>query len=181
VASAIGTNPSEATKAVTSTGLTRSSAPCRIADSTSGSVSNLRRIEPIKTNPFRTATPETAMKPTDEWLALYKKYHRPIMDFQVQKGVTISTTLYAAADHSPGQPWDFCIINISAPDGEGPKLGLTRAEVIRKLFSNIEDYVKGERERWALTVNHWDETLIEIDVNREPLSVYYPLDAPPKK
>ena len=26
-----------------------------------------------------------------------------------------------------------------------------------------------------------DETFIEIDVNREPLSVYYPLDAPPKK
>jgi hypothetical protein len=117
----------------------------------------------------------------DEWLALYKKYHRPIMDFQVQKGVTISTTLYAAGDHSPGQPWDFAIINISPPEGDGPKLGMTRAEVIRKLFPNIEDYVKGERERWALTVNHWDETLIEIDVNREPLSVYYPLDAPPKK
>ncbi len=117
----------------------------------------------------------------DEWLALYKKYHRPIMDFQVQKGVTISTTLYAAGDHSPGQPWDFAIINISPPEGEGPKLGMTRAEVIRKLFPNIDDYVKGERERWALTVNHWDETLIEIDVNREPLSVYYPLDAPPKK
>jgi len=117
----------------------------------------------------------------DEWLALYKKYHRPIMDFQVQKGVTISTTLYAAGDHSPGQPWDFAIINISPPEGEGPKLNMTRAEVIRKLFPNIDDYVKGERERWALTVNHWDETLIEIDVNREPLSVYYPLDAPPKK
>ncbi len=117
----------------------------------------------------------------DEWLALYKKYHRPIMDFQVQKGVTISTTLYAAGDHSPGQPWDFAIINISPPEGEGPKLGMTRAEVIRKLFPNIEDYVNGERARWALTVNHWDESLIEIDVNREPLSVYYPLDAPPKK
>jgi hypothetical protein len=117
----------------------------------------------------------------DEWLALYKKYHRPIMDFQVQKGVTISTTLYAAGNHSPGQPWDFCIINISHAEGEGPKLGMTRAEVLRKLFPDIEDYVKGERRRWELTVNHWDEELIEIDVNREPLSVYYPLDAPPKQ
>jgi hypothetical protein len=117
----------------------------------------------------------------DEWLALYKKYHRPIMDFQVQKGVTLSTTLYAAGDHSPGQPWDFAIINISPPEGQGPKLGMTRAEVIRKLFPDIEDYVKGERARWALTINHWDEGLIEIDVNREPLSIYYPLDAPPKK
>ncbi len=117
----------------------------------------------------------------DEWLALYKKYHRPIMDFQVQKGVTLTTTLYAAGDHAPGHPWDFAIINISPPEGAGPKLGMTRAEVIRKLFPDVEDYTKGERQRWALTVDHWDETLIEIDVNREPLSIYYPLDAPPKK
>lgn len=117
----------------------------------------------------------------DEWLALYKKYHRPIMDFQIQKGVTISSTLYAAKSHSPGMPWDFVIINISPPEGQGPKLGMTRAEVIRKLFPDIEDYVRGERQRWALTVNHWDEELVEIDVTRDPLSVYYPLDAPAKK
>ncbi len=117
----------------------------------------------------------------DEWLALYKKYHRPIMDFQIQKGVTISSTLYATKSHSPGMPWDFVIINISPPEGQGPKLGMTRAEVIRKLFPDIEDYVRGERQRWALTVNHWDEELVEIDVTREPLSVYYPLDAPAKK
>ena len=117
----------------------------------------------------------------DEWLALYKKYHRPIMDFQIQKGVTISSTLYAAKSHSPGMPWDFVIINVSPPEGQGPKLGMTRAEVIRKLFPDIEDYVRGERQRWALTVNHWDEELVEIDVTREPLSVYYPLDAPAKK
>ena len=117
----------------------------------------------------------------DEWLALYKKYHRPIMDFQIQKGVTISSTLYAAKFHSPGMPWDFVIINVSPPEGEGPKLGMTRAEVIRKLFPDVEDYVKGERQRWALTVNHWDEELVEIDVTRDPLSVYYPLDVPEKK
>jgi hypothetical protein len=117
----------------------------------------------------------------DEWLALYKKYHRPIMDFQISKGVTISSTLYAAKSHSPGMPWDFVIISVSPPEGQGPKLGMTRAEVIRKLFPDVEDYVKGERQRWALTVNHWDEDLIELDVTRDPLSVYYPLDASPKK
>src|SRR3954465_11945691 len=57
----------------------------------------------------------------DEWLALYKKYHRPIMDFQVQKGVTISTQLFAAGNHSPGQPWDFAIINVSPAEGAAPK------------------------------------------------------------
>jgi hypothetical protein len=117
----------------------------------------------------------------DEWLALYKKYHRPIMDFQIQKGVTLSSTLYAPKSHAPGMPWDFVIINVSPPEADTPKLGMTRAEVIRKLFPDIEDYVKGERQRWALTVNHWDEDLVELDVTKEPLSVYYPLDVPSKK
>jgi hypothetical protein len=64
-------------------------------------------------------------------------------------------------------------INVSPPEGEGPKLNMTRAEVIRKLFPDIEDYVKGERLRWPLTVNHWDEDFIELDVTKEPLPVYY--------
>ncbi|MBS0364831.1 MAG: hypothetical protein JSR67_03290 [Proteobacteria bacterium] len=117
----------------------------------------------------------------DEWLALYKKYHRPIMDYQIQHGVTISSTLYAPRSHAPGMPWDFVIINVSPPEARTPKLGLTRGQLIRKLFPNVEDYVKGERQRWALTVNHWDEDLMELDVKREPLSVYYPLDAPEAK
>lgn len=117
----------------------------------------------------------------DEWLAAYKKYHRPIMDFYIQKGTVISSTLYAPKSHSPGMPWDFAIIIVSPPDGEGPKLNMTRAEVIRKLFPDIEDYVRGEKLRWSLTVNHWDEEFVELDVTKDPLSVYYPLDAPPPK
>jgi hypothetical protein len=58
---------------------------------------------------------------------------------------------------------------------------MTRGQLIRKLFPDVEDYVKGERQRWALTVNHWDEELVEMDVKREPLSVYYPLDTAESK
>jgi hypothetical protein len=117
----------------------------------------------------------------DEWLALYKKYHKPIVDLQIQKGVTISSTLYAPKSHEGEKSWDFVIISISPPDGQGPKLAMTRAEVIRKLFPDIEDYVRGERQRWALTVLCQEGELVEIDVTRDPLSVYYPLDSPEKK
>jgi hypothetical protein len=37
------------------------------------------------------------------------------------------------------------------------------------------------RELGTNRVNHLDEDLVELDVTREPLSVYYPLDAPAKK
>ena len=117
----------------------------------------------------------------DEWLALYKKYHKPIVDLQIQKGVTISSTLYAPKMHEGEKAWDFEIISVSPPEGQGPTLGMTRAEVIRKLFPDIDDYVKGERQRWALTLVCQEGDLVEIDTTRDPVSVYYPFDAPEKK
>jgi hypothetical protein len=111
----------------------------------------------------------------DEWLALYKKYHRPIMEYQIKNGVTLSSKIFAAGDHAPGQPWDIAIINISPPAGQAPSLGITRGELIKQLFPDIEDYVKGERARWALTIDHWDESFVEIDINEEPFSLYYPI------
>jgi hypothetical protein len=112
----------------------------------------------------------------DEWLALYKKYHKPIMQYQIDQGYTTSSTLYTAGNHSPGQPWDFAIISISPPENERPKLALTRPQLIKKLFPDLEDYVRGERARWALTLDHWDDKLVELDIYQEPLSLYYPLD-----
>jgi len=111
----------------------------------------------------------------DEWLALYKKYHRPIMQYQLDRGVTLSSKIFTAGNHSPGQPWDIAIINISPPAGSAPKLELTRGELIRKLFPDQDDYVKGERARWALTIDHWDESFVELDINEEPFSVYLPI------
>lgn len=113
----------------------------------------------------------------DEWLAVYKKYHEPIMDYEIKKGVVLSNKMYAPKYHDGRQSWDFVIITISPPAGKGPKLGMTRAELIRKLFPNIKDYVRAERERWALTVHCLEGDLVEIDTTRTPLSLYYPLDS----
>lgn len=116
----------------------------------------------------------------DEWLALYKKYHRPIVQYLLDSGAMQSSKLYAAVEHAPGQPWDFAIINTTPPEGRGPPAALARGEIIRKLFPDIDDYARGEKARWALTVDHWDDRLHELDINEEPLSVYYPI-VPPRK
>lgn len=109
----------------------------------------------------------------DEWLALYKKWHRPIMDAQIKAGTTTSSTLYALRNHQVGSPYDFVIISVS-PAQPRP-LGLSRGELIRKLFPDIEAYVAGEKRRWELTVDHWDTSLLEIDIDDPNPSVYYPL------
>ena len=117
----------------------------------------------------------------DEWLALYKKYHKPIMDLEIREGLVISDTVYAPRYHDGEKSWDFIIITVTPPEGQGPKVRITRAQEIRKLFPDIQDYVRGERARWALTLVCKEGDLVKIDMTRDPVSLYYPLDFPEKK
>ncbi|MBL8256785.1 MAG: hypothetical protein JNJ62_09305 [Pseudoxanthomonas mexicana] len=109
----------------------------------------------------------------DEWLALYKKWHRPIMDAQIKHGSTISSTLYVLSSHQFDGKYDFVIVSVSPADVK--PYPVSRGELIKQLFPDIEAYVAGERRRWELTVDHADSSLVEIDLNEETPSVYYPL------
>lgn len=113
----------------------------------------------------------------DEWLALYLKWHRPIMDFQIREGTTISSNVYANSSHALAPQWDFVIINVSPAPAQAPakRSSLTRGEVIQKLFPDLDAYTAGERARWTLTEAHWDERLIELDLNARHPGVYYPI------
>ena len=117
----------------------------------------------------------------DEWLALFKKYHKPIMDLEIKEGLVISDTVYAPRYHEGEGSWDFIIITVTPPQGQGPKVHITRAQEIRKIFPNIEDYVRGERARWALTLVCRENDLVKIDMTRDAPSVYSPLDFPAKR
>ena len=109
----------------------------------------------------------------DEWLALYKKYHFPIMKYEKEHGQVISETVYKRAAHHVSPSWDIAIVIVAPPASQKPKAEKTRGELIRSLFPDLDDYVKGERARWALTLEHWDEQWIEVDIDKNP-SLYYP-------
>lgn len=117
----------------------------------------------------------------DEWLALYKKYHYPIMKYSIEHGAVLSEKIFASGSHAIQPSWDIAIIIVSPAAGGGKKLEKSRAEIIRELFPNVDEYVKGEKARWALTLEHWDEKLVELDVDNGPLSLYEPIDDPKKK
>jgi len=109
----------------------------------------------------------------DEWLALYKKYHLPIMKYEKEHGQVISETIYTRAIHHISPSWDIAIMIVAPPPEKRPKAEKTRAELIRSLFPDLDDYVKGERARWAMTLEHWDEQWTEVDIDKNP-SLYYP-------
>ena len=109
----------------------------------------------------------------DEWLALYKKYHYPIMEYMIQQGQVTSETIYTRAIHQVSPSWDIAIVIVLPPAGQRKKPELTRAQLIRKLYPDLEDYVKAEKQRWALTVEQWNEGWVEVDLDKNP-SLYYP-------
>src|ERR1700686_4293408 len=81
----------------------------------------------------------------DEWLALYKKYHYPIMQYSKAHGQVISETVYTRAVHQLSPSWDFAIVIVAPPPEKRPKPEYNRSQLIRKLFPDIDDYVKGEK------------------------------------
>jgi hypothetical protein len=75
-----------------------------------------------------------------------------------------------------GSPWTFAIINVSPAR---PPAGLPpRAATILRLFPNQAEYLAGERARWALTVDHWDERFVPLAWNQTPFSLYAPIENP---
>ncbi len=85
----------------------------------------------------------------DDWLALYKKYHYPIMKYEKAHGQVISETIYTRAIHELSPSWDFAIVIVTPPADKTPKPELTRSQLNRKLFPYINDYVKGGKARWS--------------------------------
>lgn len=109
----------------------------------------------------------------DEWLALYKKSHYPMMKYQIEHGQITSETVYTRAIHQLSPSWDIAIVIIIPPASQRKKEELTRAQLMRKLYPDMDEYVKEERARWALTLEHWDERWVEVDIEKNP-SLYYP-------
>jgi hypothetical protein len=109
----------------------------------------------------------------DEWLALYEKWHYPIMRWSKEHGLVTSETIYTRAYHELEPSWDICIVIVSPPPAQAKKPPLSRSQLIRKLFPNVDEYVKGEKARWSMTLAHWDERWVRVDIEKNP-SLYYP-------
>ena len=91
----------------------------------------------------------------------------------IEHGQMTSETIYTRAVHELSPSWDIAIVIVIPPAGQRKKAELTRGQLIRKLYPDLEDYVKAERQRWALTLEQWNESWVEVDIEKNP-SLYYP-------
>jgi len=106
-------------------------------------------------------------------------------------GVFNSAAAFAQADNGSGEgkkvvhvsfyklppgrqdEWLALYKKVHLPPGNKRKPDLTRTQLIHKLYPDLDQYARDERARWALTLGHWDEQWVEVDLEKNP-SLYYP-------
>ena len=111
----------------------------------------------------------------EEWLALYMKWHHPLLEYALEHGTLQQHTLFVPDGHSIAAPWTFAASFLFPTAQDDKSAPLDRAELIEKLFADqMDDYIAGEKRRWSLTLSHWDTDFVELDKSESPLSVYRP-------
>jgi hypothetical protein len=98
----------------------------------------------------------------DEWLALYKKYHYPIMQYEIKQGLVKSETMYKRGIHELSPAWDFVAVIVYRDLDAEVEVEKERAQVMKTVFPDKADFEAGDRKRWELTTEHWDEKLVEV-------------------
>ena len=113
----------------------------------------------------------------DEWLELYMKWHYPLLEYALEHGTLLEQRLFVPDGHAQNAEWTFAASFLFPTSQSGARAPLDRAGLIQELFGErMDDYVAGEKRRWALTESHWDTDFIELDKTEMPLSVYLPSD-----
>ncbi len=111
----------------------------------------------------------------DEWLALYMKWHYPLMEYALEHGTLLEHKLLVPDGHGIDAQWTFAASFLYPAAQNRKPAPLDRAGLIQELFGDqMDEYVAGEKRRWELTLSHWDTDFIELDKTEDPLSVYLP-------
>ena len=97
---------------------------------------------------------------TDEWLALFKKWHLPILQERRKEGKIVSITIYQPQLHTGAPAWDYKVVLRYASFAVMGDTAHSQ-EITRRLYPNEEELRKNERRRWEITDHHWDDFMVE--------------------
>jgi hypothetical protein len=97
-----------------------------------------------------------------EWLALYKKNHNPILQQLRKEGLIKSEKLYERRFHAAKPAWDYKVVMVWRDWTALEEAGRREPEIIRSLYPDKPNHDREEKRRWELTVAHWDDVLREV-------------------
>jgi len=98
----------------------------------------------------------------DDWIKLFKTWHVPIIEDMKKDGSLVDVQFFTNGHR---RDWDFFTIITRSTEGQGPKTRISQEARARKLFPDFAAYERGEKERWDLTVEHWDDIPTELELD----------------
>ncbi|MFN8668144.1 MAG: hypothetical protein U0164_13280 [Gemmatimonadaceae bacterium] len=101
----------------------------------------------------------------NEFIALFKKNHLPLLLGRVQKGTIVEVTAVAPRYHSSEEGrWDYRV-TIVFPSLAAAHLGESVTEDDkRRLFPDSALYAREEHRRFEILEAHWDTPLVPVDL-----------------
>jgi hypothetical protein len=101
----------------------------------------------------------------DEFIALFKKNHYPILKKEVESGRLLKVSAVQPIYHTTEDGrWDYRVTimykNVAVAHEDDPN----RAAVLKQLFPDQETYKKEEQRRFEILEAHWDLPIKDVDL-----------------
>ena len=101
----------------------------------------------------------------DEFIALWKKNHYPLLKKLLEKGDIISITAETPIIHSGEDTrWDFKVVITFKTEHLAFDYSITDP-FKKQLFPDQESYSKAEQKRFELVIAHWDIPVEKVSLN----------------
>ena len=96
----------------------------------------------------------------DEFLALFKKNHYPVLEAQIASGRLVAVEAFTPRFHGDGRSdWTFVTILVFK-NWQAFGDNSAEADIIKKLYPNQGKYQADEQRRFELLEAHWDVPLV---------------------
>jgi hypothetical protein len=100
----------------------------------------------------------------EEFVALFKKNHLPVLKAQQEAGRMASVRTFAPANHGDGRAdWTFAVA-ITFPSAAAMSSPSNEDAIVKRLYPDQATFKKEEQRRFELLDAHWDVPLNELDL-----------------
>ena len=102
----------------------------------------------------------------DEFIALFKKNHYPVLKKQIEAGRILSVTCVKPRYHATEDGrWDYRVTivfkNMAAALDQA-----SEEAIIKKLFPDQETYKREEQRRFEILLGHWDTPIVSVPLEK---------------
>ena len=99
----------------------------------------------------------------DEWLALFKKNHLPVLKALKEQGRIVDIEMERPRYHATEEGrWDYRVA-ITWKNAAASMDSSGEQAVIRKLFPDQETFKREEQRRFEILLAHWDLPIVEVE------------------